>query len=247
MSDENAPAREASRDRSGKDGLMPFSRALLLAIALEAIVVLYATVNWSQLFPKPVPPPMKVEFVKAPEPPPPPPAPPQPKPKPKKKKPKPPTPPKPEDKPVPAQKPPEPEPEPTPKPPPPEPPRTDLPPPKKRAKPVKKPPAVYPKDALSQGLEGRVRVRLLVSGTGKVLKVEVIESEPPGVFDYSAIHAARDYLFPPDENGVEQFQIDQVFVYRLEDDRYGPESRPKKDQEPDRKEASPGDQPDAGK
>ena len=115
-------------------------------------------------------------------------------------------------------------PEPPPPPPKPEPPPPDLPPPDKRAKPVKKPPAVYPKDALSQGIEGKVRVRLLVSGTGKVLETTVIESEPPGIFDYSALKAAKSYLFPPDDNGVEQFTIDQVFVYRIEDDRYGPQA-----------------------
>jgi hypothetical protein len=57
-----------------------------------------------------------------------------------------------------------------------------------------------------------------------VLKTEVIESEPPGVFDYSATKAAKQYQFPPDENGVEEFQIDQVFVYRIEDDRFGPQA-----------------------
>lgn len=223
MTDEKAPPAAPPARRPKDDGLMPFSRALALAIALEAIVLLYATVNWRSLFPEPEPPPpMKVEFVKLPEPPPPPPPPPQPKPK-KKKKPKPPEPPKPEEKPLPAPTPPEPDEPPPPKPPEPEPPPPDLPPPDKRAKPVKKPPAVYPKDALSQGLEGQVRVRLLVSGTGKVLKVEVIESVPPGVFDYSATKAAKQYVFPPDENGVEQFEIDQVFIYRIEDDRYGPQ------------------------
>jgi protein TonB len=168
---------------------------------------------------------MKVDFVKLPEPPPPPPQPELPKPKPKPKEPpKPPEPPKPEDKPaLPEPKPPEPE--PPPPPPPPQPP-PDLPPPDREAPKVKKVRAVYPKDALSQGIEGQVRVRLTVSASGKVLKAEVIESVPPGVFDYSATKATKQYVFPP---GDAEFEIDQVIVYRIEDDRYGPEAQRKAD------------------
>lgn len=228
MSRAQTPQPDALREPEPRHRrLLSFRRALAIALALEAAFLLYTSVNWADLFPPKPPEPMKVEFVKLPEPPPPPPAPPQPPP-PKKKPPppKPPEPPKPEDKPLPTPEPPKP-PEPPPPPPKPQeppPPPPDLPPPDKRAKPVKKPPAVYPKDALSQGIEGRVRVRLLVSGAGKVLETNVIESEPPGVFDYSALKAAKSYVFPPDENGVEQFTIDQVFVYRIEDDRYGPQA-----------------------
>ena len=225
-----SPAHTPQPDALREQGLryrrpLSFRRALAIALALEAAFLVYTSVNWADLFPPKPPAPMKVEFVKLPEPPPPPPAPPQPPPpKQKPPPPKPLEPPKPDDKPLPTPAPPKPEPPPPPPKPEPPPPPPDLPPPDKRAKPVKKPPAVYPKDALSQGLEGKVRVRLLVSGTGKVLETTVVESEPPGVFDYSATRAAKGYVFPPDENGVEQFTIDQVFVYRIEDDRYGPQA-----------------------
>ncbi|MEO8037588.1 MAG: energy transducer TonB [Betaproteobacteria bacterium] len=213
---------------------MPFTRALLIAIALEAAAVLGMVVNWHALFPPPEPPPMKVEFVKLPEPPPPPPQAPQPPPKPKPPPPKkkPPEPPKPEE---PKQLP-LPEPEPPPPPPKPvEPPPPDEPPPDKKLPPVKKVRAIYPKDALAQGTEGEVRVRLKVATTGKVLSVEVIESKPPGIFDYAVIKATRQYVFPP---GDEEFEIDQVIVFRIEDDRYGPESQKKPDSNnPDAKKA----------
>jgi protein TonB len=203
---------------------MPFSRALLVAVLLEALTVTALVVNWRGLLPdpEPEPEPMKVDFVKLPEPPPPPPQPEAPKPKPKPKEPpKPPEPPKPEDKlALPEPKPEEPE----PPPPPPQAPPPDLPPPDREAPKVKKVPAVYPKDALSQRLEGQVRVRLTVSTSGKVLKTEVIESSPPGVFDYSATKATKQYVFPP---GDAEFEIDQVIVYRIEDDRYGPEAQRK--------------------
>lgn len=217
------PRSGAQRPRA----LMPFSRALLIAVLLEAATVLALLVNWRAFLPEPEPEPepMKVDFVKLPEPPPPPPQPELPKPKPKPKEPpKPPEPPKPEDKPaLPEPKPPEPE--PPPPPPPPQPP-PDLPPPDREAPKVKKVRAVYPKDALSQGIEGQVRVRLTVSASGKVLKAEVIESVPPGVFDYSATKATKQYVFPP---GDAEFEIDQVIVYRIEDDRYGPEAQRKGD------------------
>jgi len=202
-------------------GLMPFSRALLIAVALEAAVLLGVVVNWSELFPPPDPPPMKVEFVKLPEPPPPPPQPPQPLPKPKKppppkEKPEPPKPEEPKPLPLPEPEPPPPPPKPVEQPPP------DDPPPDKKLPPVKKVRAIYPKDALSQGTEGQVRARLKVSKAGKVLEVEIIESKPPGIFDYAVVKATRQYVFPP---GDEEFEIDQVIVFRIEDDRYGPEAQ----------------------
>lgn len=211
---------EASRVRS-RAGLMPFSRALLIAILLEVATVLGLVVNWSELFPPPDPPPMKVEFVKLPEPPPPPPQPPPPKQKPPPPKQKP-EPPKPEEpKPLPL---PEPEPPPPPPPPKPEEPPPDDPPPDKKLPPVKKVRAVYPKDALSQGIEGEARARLKVGTNGKVLNVEIVESKPPGVFDYAVIKATKQYVFPP---GDEEFEIDQVIVFKIEDDRYGPQSQQK--------------------
>ncbi len=210
----------ASRVRS-RAGLMPFSRALLIAILLEVATVLGLVVNWSELFPPPDPPPMKVEFVKLPEPPPPPPQPPPPKQKPPPPKQKP-EPPKPEEpKPLPL---PEPEPPPPPPPPKPEEPPPDDPPPDKKLPPVKKVRAVYPKDALSQGIEGEARARLKVGTNGKVLNVEIVESKPPGVFDYAVIKATKQYVFPP---GDEEFEIDQVIVFKIEDDRYGPQSQQK--------------------
>lgn len=214
----------ASRVRSG--GLMPFSRALLIAILLEVATTLGVVVNWSALFPPPDPEPMKVEFVKLPEPPPPPPQPPQPipkqKPPPPKQKPE---PPKPEEsKPSPL---PEPEPPPPPPPPKPEEPPPDDPPPDKKLPPVKKVRAVYPKDALSQGIEGEARARLKVSTSGKVLHVEIVESKPPGVFDYAVIKATKQYVFPP---GDEEFEIDQLIVFKIEDDRYGPQVQQKREE-----------------
>ncbi|MFO1319311.1 MAG: energy transducer TonB [Burkholderiales bacterium] len=221
MNDRAAPASRGLTDAERRFLSLP--RAFLIALGFEAAVGAGILVNWTSLFPPPPPEPMKVEIVRT-EPPPPAPPPPPPKPQPKKPPPpKPPEPPKPEDRPAL----PEPKPEPPPPPPPPEPP----PPPPKEEPPVQqklpdqKAPiktvlAHYPKDALSQGLEGKVRVRMTVSPAGKVTHVEVIESTPPGVFDYSGTTAAKQFTFPPQET---EWEVDQVFEYRIEDDRYGPQ------------------------
>ena len=221
MSVSESPDARAPREPDAE--LLPLSRAFLIAIGIELAVLAGVLVNWQALMPDPEPEPMKVEFVKLPEPPPPPPQPEPPPPKPPKKppQPKPPEPPKPPEKPALPE--PKPEPEPPPPPPPPpkeEPPPPDLPPPDKKAPPVKKVTPHYPKDALSQGIEGKVRIRLTVSPAGKVLKTEVLDSTPPGVFDYAAETAAKKYIFPP---GDEQFEIDQPFEFKIEDDRYGPD------------------------
>lgn len=63
-----------------------------------------------------------------------------------------------------------------------------------------------------------------MSTSGKVLHVEIIESKPPGVFDYAVVKATKQYVFPP---GDEEFEIDQVIVFKIEDDRYGPSAQPK--------------------
>ncbi|MCU0868646.1 MAG: energy transducer TonB [Burkholderiales bacterium] len=207
--------------------LLTLPRAFAIAVALEALTFVVLEVNWASMFPPPEPEPVqaKLEYFEPP-PPPPPPAPPPP-PKQKPVPPKPPEPPKPEDKPLPAEKPLEPEPPPPPPPPPPPqetpPPPPDKPPPEERAKAVKKVMPVYPKDALAQGLEGKVRIRATVSALGKVLKTEVIESTPPGVFDYSAQTAVKKFVFPPSDDGRDDYEVDQVVTYRIEDDRYGPE------------------------
>ncbi len=213
-----APPRSTAEARAP----MSFGRALLIAVLLEILTVLMLVVNWRAFLPEPEPEPMKVEFVKLPEPPPPPPQREAPPPEPKQQppKPEPPEEPPPPDDPPKLPEPKPPEPEPPPPPPRPEPPPPDLPPPDKKAPPVKKVPAVYPKDALAQGQEGQVRVRLTVSPAGKVIRQEVIESKPPGIFDYSALKATKGYVFPP---GEEEFEIDQVIRYVIEDERFGPE------------------------
>ena len=64
MSASTPPPSPPVRDDGRQRRLLSFPRALAIAVGLEVAVLLYATVNWSALFPPPEPEPMKVEFVK---------------------------------------------------------------------------------------------------------------------------------------------------------------------------------------
>lgn len=56
---------------------------------------------------------------------------------------------------------------------------------------------VYPAEAKAKGVEGRVVVRYDVTADGSVVNAVVEASEPPGVFDESALAAVRSWRFRP--------------------------------------------------
>ena len=61
----------------------------------------------------------------------------------------------------------------------------------------------YPRNAIRLGREGYVLIEFDVDTDGAVLDPYVIESEPTGVFERSAIKAVRKWLYtPPVYNGV---------------------------------------------
>ena len=57
----------------------------------------------------------------------------------------------------------------------------------------------YPTRAKSRRLTGRTRVRLTVGGDGVVRDVEIINSQPAGVFDRAARRAAKKLRYQPPE------------------------------------------------
>lgn len=63
--------------------------------------------------------------------------------------------------------------------------------------PLSQQPPRYPYKAAQRGLEGWVRVAFDVTASGSVENVEVIESEPPGVFDTAATRAVSRWRFKP--------------------------------------------------
>jgi protein TonB len=61
----------------------------------------------------------------------------------------------------------------------------------------------YPAEARRKGIEGEVRVSLLVGEDGRVREVRILEASPSGIFDESAREAARSWLFEPARRGGE--------------------------------------------
>jgi protein TonB len=60
---------------------------------------------------------------------------------------------------------------------------------------------VYPPSAQRRGVEGAVSLRLLVGADGRVERVVVLSAKPKGVFERSAMAAARQLRFTPARMG----------------------------------------------
>lgn len=61
----------------------------------------------------------------------------------------------------------------------------------------------YPPLAKRTGVEGKVLVHVLISAKGKAEKMEVVESEPEGVFDEAALNSLKYSQFRPGIKGGE--------------------------------------------
>jgi TonB family protein len=59
------------------------------------------------------------------------------------------------------------------------------------------PAPAYPKEALAQNVSGKVVLEIDVDAKGNPVAVAVVESEPAGVFDASAVDAAKAWKFNP--------------------------------------------------
>jgi protein TonB len=60
-------------------------------------------------------------------------------------------------------------------------------------------PAVYPMEALEQGIEGWVDVDLIVDRNGQPRNITVVDASPPGRFNAAAIAAVEQYRYAPFE------------------------------------------------
>jgi protein TonB len=58
-------------------------------------------------------------------------------------------------------------------------------------------PPIYPARAKRQGIEGWVRVKFLVRGSGEVARVEILESVPEKLFDNSVRRCVSGWRFKP--------------------------------------------------
>jgi TonB family protein len=66
-----------------------------------------------------------------------------------------------------------------------------------RAMPLNEAPLEYPEAALQARLSGRVTLRLFIGQDGSLRKVELLDSQPPGVFDQAALKAVAALRFRP--------------------------------------------------
>ena len=56
---------------------------------------------------------------------------------------------------------------------------------------------VYPRSAMSKNINGQVKVKLLVDRDGMVKTVEIVESQPEGIFDDATVNAIQQWRFQP--------------------------------------------------
>jgi protein TonB len=62
---------------------------------------------------------------------------------------------------------------------------------------IRQMPINYPTLAKRNGVEGRVVVRVLIGKKGKAEKMEVVQSEPEGIFDENAMKSLKYWQFRP--------------------------------------------------
>ncbi|OAN88008.1 protein TonB [Marinobacter sp. EhC06] len=85
--------------------------------------------------------------------------------------------------------------------------------------PIVKVQPVYPRRALSRGIEGYVLLEFTVTRTGAVRDPVIIESEPPNVFDDAAVRAALKFKYKPkvvNGEAVDVAGVQNRITFRLE-------------------------------
>jgi protein TonB len=56
---------------------------------------------------------------------------------------------------------------------------------------------VYPAGAMSQNINGKVKIKFLVDRDGLVKTAEIIKAEPEGIFEEATTHAIKQWRFQP--------------------------------------------------
>ena len=86
--------------------------------------------------------------------------------------------------------------------------------------PIVKVAPVYPRRAQSRGIEGWVLLRFTVTETGSVINPEVIDADPPGVFDRAAEKAVLRFKYKPrvvDGKAQVVQGVEHLITFELED------------------------------
>ena len=74
--------------------------------------------------------------------------------------------------------------------------------------------ALYPEEARRQGLEGNVRLRILVDARGRVSKVRVIQRAGNG-FDQAAVKIIKKFKFRPATRGGRPVAVWITWLYKF--------------------------------
>jgi len=88
--------------------------------------------------------------------------------------------------------------------------------------PIVKVAPVYPKRALARKLEGYVVVEFTVSKRGTTRDIKVVEAQPLGIFNQSAIQAAEKFKYKPrvvDGEPVEVHGVRNLIKFALNDEK----------------------------
>ena len=86
--------------------------------------------------------------------------------------------------------------------------------------PIVKVTPIYPRRALSRGIEGYVIVEFTVTKQGTTKDHRVVEAKPPGVFDRAALQAAAKFKYKPrvvDGEPIEVPGVQNKITFEIED------------------------------
>ena len=81
-------------------------------------------------------------------------------------------------------------------------------------------PPVYPRRALERGIEGCAMLQFTVTKVGSTKDPEVLWSQPPGMFDRSAMRSALKYKYKPqirDGQAVEVPNVKTIVVFKIDE------------------------------
>jgi protein TonB len=91
--------------------------------------------------------------------------------------------------------------------------------------PIVKVQPIYPRRALSRGVEGYVIVEFMVTRLGTTQDVKVVEAQPPGYFERAAINAAQKFKYKPKVINGEPVDVAGVRnIIRFEMEKEGTDS-----------------------
>ena len=86
--------------------------------------------------------------------------------------------------------------------------------------PIVKVQPIYPRSALSRGIQGYVIVQFTVTKQGTTRDVKVVEAKPQGIFDRAAIQAAQKFKYKPrvvDGEPIEVPGVQNKITFVIED------------------------------